>query len=211
MRALTLCVLLGGCFGNSTTEFPPGLEPLEDDAVAKQQGGAYPETLVMEDQPFTTYYSVHGRGYVLAPPATVWAISKNPDVMDQGCAVTRHSATVGDEPQYEYSFDMHYEVDEVITVAWDEQWRFGTVEGTPELPTRTIVRYQKVSGTDFIKILEGSLQYYALPDDPNATMVEYIEHVNARSSSTSDTRKSMQQRFDATVAQAHGQPIPACP
>jgi hypothetical protein len=212
VRALTPVVLLGltGCFGNSTTVFPPGLEPLEQDNVPEQQGGAYTETLVMEDQPFTTYNNVHGRGYVLAPPGMVWSISKNPDVMDQGCAETRHSATVGDEPQYEYSFDMHYEVDQVITVSWDEQWRFGTVVGTPEMPSDAMVRYQKVSGTDFIKIIEGSVQYFAVPDDPNVTMIEYIEHVNAQSFSTSDTHKSMQLRFDSTVALAHGQPLPPC-
>jgi hypothetical protein len=216
VRALTLCVLgaaltLGaGCFGNSVTEFPPGLEPLEDDTVAKQQA-PYTETIAMEDQPFTTFHAVHARGYVLAPPATVWAVSKNPDVMDAACQATRHNATVGDEPTYEYSFDMHYEVDEVITVAWDEQWRFGTIDGTAEMPARAIVRYQKVSGTDFIKILEGSIQYYAVADDPNVTMVEYVEHVNAQSSSTSDTHNSFTQRFAATVAQAHGQPIPSCP
>lgn len=212
MRALTLCIVMGlaGCFGNSTTEFPPGLEPLEDDTVPMQQGGTYTETLAIQDQPFTTFNNVHARGYILAPPSMVWSVSKNPDAMDQGCAETRHSSTIGDEPQYEYSFDMHYEVDEVITVAWDEQWRFGTIDGTPEMPARAIVRYQKVSGTDFIKILEGSVQYYAL-DDPNVTMVEYIEHVNAQSSSTSDSHKSMQQRFDVTAALAHGQPAPACP
>lgn len=201
---------LAGCFGNSKTDFPPGLEPLEDDTAPVQEGGAFTETLVMVQPPTTTFTPVHARGYVLAPPATVWAISKDPDVMDQGCAETRHSATVGDEPQYEYSFDMHYEVDEVITVAWDEQWRFGTIDGTPDAPTRTMVRYQKVSGTDFIKILEGSIQYYAVDGMPDVTMIEYIEHVNARSSGASDTMASMQHRFNATVAVAHGLANPGC-
>ena len=213
MRTVTLCILMGtaGCFGNSTTEFPPGLEPLETDNVPQQEGGAYTETLVMQDQPFTTYNNVHGRGYILAPPGVVWAASKTPDAMDQGCAETRHSSTVGDEPQYEYSFDMHYEVDEVITVSWDEQWRYGTITGTPEMPTDAMVRYQKVSGTDFIKILEGSVQLFPAPNDANVTMVEYIEHVNAQSFSTSDTHKSMQQRFNVMAALAHGQPAPPCP
>ena len=202
---------LGGCFGNSTTDFPPGLEPLEDDNAAQQQGGAFTETLTMEIQPFTTFNSVHGRGYLLVPPATAWAMSKNPDVMDQGCAVTRHSATVGIEPDYEYGFQMHYEVDNIITVAWDELWRYGTIDGTPEAPQRAMIRYQKVAGTDFIKILEGSVQYYGVDGAPDVTMVEYIEHVNARSSGTSDTMKSMQQRFKATAAVVHGQPLPPCP
>lgn len=202
---------LTGCFGSSTTEFPPGLEPLEDDTAPMQQGGAYTETLTMVTPSFPTFNAVHGRGYVLAPIAQVWALSKSPDVMDQGCEVTQHSSTVGTEPQYEYSFEMHYEVDEVITVTWDEDWRFGTVEGTPEAPARTMVRYQKVNGTDLIKILEGSVQYFPAPNDPNVTMVEYVEHVNARSSGTSDTMKTMQRRFDDTVALAHGGAISPCP
>jgi hypothetical protein len=204
-----LPLLLSGCFGNSPTEFPPGLEPLEEDAVPTQSA-PYTETLATSIEPFTTFQPVHGRGYILAPPAAVWAVSKNPDVMVQGCKQTRHSATVGDEPQYEYSFDMHYEVDEVITVAWDEQWRFGAVEGTPDLPTRAIVRYQKVNGTDFIKILEGSTQYYAVPDDPNVTMVEYVEHVNARSTGPQDSVDTLNHRFNATVAVVHGLPNPGC-
>jgi hypothetical protein len=199
-----------GCFGSSTTEFPPGLEPLEDDNVPLQSPGAYTETLEIVEQPFTMYNSVHARGYVFAPPAVVWARSKDPDVMEQGCAATRHSSTTGDEPEYEYSFDIHYEVDMVITVAWDEQWRFGTVGGTPDAPTRTMVRYQKVSGSDFIKILEGSVQYYAVADDPNVTMVEYVEHVNARGSNAQDSKNSMTHRFAATLAVAHDQPNPGC-
>jgi len=213
LRAAIVAGLLAtaGCFGNSTTEFPPGLEPLEDDTAPMQQGGSYAESLTMVVQPFTTYNSVHGRGYILAAPGTVWATSKNPDVMDQGCAVSSHMATIGVEPEYEYGFKMHYVVNDIITIDWDELWRFGTVEGTPEMPDRAIVRYQKVDGTDFIKILEGSVQLYSLPDDPNVTMVEYIEHVNARSSGPSDTMKSMQERFDQMVAVSHGQPIPPCP
>jgi hypothetical protein len=211
VAALLASATLGGCFGNSTTEFPAGLEPLEDNAAPTQQGGAFSETLTMQIEPFTTYNSVHGRGYLLVAPTIAWARSKNPDVMEQGCAVTRHMATVGVEPAYEYGFKEHYEVDNIITVAWDELWRFGTIEGTPEAPTRAMVRYQKVAGTDFIKILEGSVQYYGVPDQPDVTMVEYIEHVNARSSGTSDTMASMQERFDATVAAVHDAPPPACP
>src|SRR5262245_40117119 len=163
------------------------------------------------EEPFTTANRVHGRGYVRAPPARVWAGAKEPEVADQGCEATRHSWTAGGEPEYEFSLAIHYEVDKVITVAWDEDWRFGTITGTPDQPTRTMVRYQKVNGSDLIKILEGSIQYYALADDTNITMVEYIEHLNARSSGPDDSMKTMQRRFDDTVLRAHGGVIPPCP
>src|SRR5438045_565119 len=51
-RDVMLPLLLSGCFGNSATEFPPGLEPLEEDAVPAQPGGPYSETLVTAIEPF---------------------------------------------------------------------------------------------------------------------------------------------------------------
>ena len=124
---------LGGCFGDTTTEFPPGLEPLEDDTAPAQQGGSYTETLTMVDGELTNYTWVHGRGYILADPGTVWAASKDVDVMASACSTDTYSAEVGVEPEYEYGFRISYEVDQVITIAWDELWRYGTIEGTPSL------------------------------------------------------------------------------
>ncbi|MCA9677149.1 MAG: hypothetical protein H6708_09320 [Kofleriaceae bacterium] len=201
---------LGGCFGDTTTEFPPGLEPLEDDTAPAQQGGSYTETLTMVDGELTNYTWVHGRGYILADPGTVWAASKDVDVMASACSTDTYSAEVGVEPEYEYGFRISYEVDQVITIAWDELWRYGTIEGTPSAPTLAMIRYQKVFGSELIQLIEGSVQLHAT-DDPDVTEIETIEHLAAAGGGASDIRASMQYRFDSLAAVAHGQPQPPCP
>jgi len=41
-------------------------------------------------------------------------------------------------------------------------------------------------------------------------MVEYVEHVNARSSNANDSKDTFTHRFAATMAVVHGQPNPLC-
>jgi len=207
--AVLLAVLLAGCQDNVATEFPDGLEPLEDNMVPVPQGGTPTEGIS-----FVTgendYKWVHGRGYILADPATVWAATKDPERMAATCSTDRHTVMLGLEPQYEYGFQLHYEVDQVITVAWDESWRYGTVLGTPATPELAIIRYQKVFGSDFISLLEGSIQVLAT-DQPGVTEMQFIEHLSALGGSAGQMQDAMQHRFDIVAAVAHGQPLPACP
>lgn len=208
-RALVVVTALAACQDNVTTVFPDGLEPLEDNtAPVPQAGGGVEELLTVQDDDGDVK-RLHGRGLVLAPPAVVWAAAKDAERMAAVCATTRHEATVGVEPQYEYGWKIHYEVDEIITVAWDELWRLGTVEGTPEAPTLAMVRYQKVFGSDFITLLEGSILIKATDD--GATLLEFIEHLSAFRGSFDQMKGSMTHRYQSLVEVAHGRPAPGCP
>ena len=69
-------------------------------------------------------------------------------------------------------------MDEIITVAWDELWRFGTVTGTPDAPELAMIRYQKVFGSDFITLIEGSILLRAA--EAGHTELEFIEHLSVR-------------------------------
>ncbi len=205
--ALALVLLLAACQDDITTVFPDGLEPLEDNTAPVPQAGAGVEellTVATEGDPKV----VHGRGLIFASPGAVWAAAKDPEHM-YSCATTRHSAMVGVEPQYEYGWKYHYEVDEIITVAWDELWRFGTITGTPEAPELAIIRYQKVFGSDFISLIEGSIMLRA--GEAGATEVEFIEHLAAVRGATSDMAASMQNRFRTLVELGHGRAAPGCP
>lgn len=205
--ALAMVLVLAACQDDITTVFPDGLEPLEDNTAPVPQAGAGVEellTVATEGDPKV----VHGRGLILAPPGMVWAAAKDPEHL-YSCATTRHSATVGIEPQYEYGWKFHYEVDEIITVAWDELWRFGTITGTPEAPELAIIRYQKVFGSDFITLIEGSIIVRAA--EAGATEIEFIEHLAAVRGATSDMAASMQNRFHTLVELGHGRPAPGCP
>lgn len=205
-------VLIGvGCQDNISTPFPPGLEPIEDDPVPVQQGGARTEMLVtqaMDDNAGVRH--AYGRGYVLAPPGQVWLAVKAPEVMFARCSTDARTVTPNDEPDYEFSFLVHYVVHNVLTIEWDDQWRFGTVEGTPEAPTLAMIKHQKIAGSDFITLSEGTVQLNAT-DDPAVTELAFVEILDAAGGSDADVVKGLQVNYDAMVAVAHGNPIPPCP
>lgn len=203
-----LGVLCAGCFGNTSTEFPAGLEPLEDN-TAPAQDGDFTETLALVDGE-DDYVWVHARGYVLAPPGEVWDVMHDPELMVAVCATTSHSITLEDDPAYELSFVFHYVVEEFLTITWDEQWRYGTIAGVVDKPDLAIIRYQKVYGSELISLIEGSIQLHATPDE-GVTELQLIEHLSAAGGGATDIRASMQHRFDSIAAVARGDEPPSCP
>ena len=211
LSALLATVILAGCQDNISTPFPAGLEPIEEDPVPVQQGGARTEMLVTtakDDNAGVRH--AYGRGYVLLPPAQVWLAAKAPEVMFARCSTDARTVTPNDEPAYEFSFLVHYVVHNVLTVEWDDQWRFGTVEGTPEAPTLAMSKHQKISGSDFITRSEGTVEVSAT-DDPAVTELAFVEILDAAGGSDADVVKGLQTNYDAMVAAAHGNPIPPCP
>lgn len=201
--ALVLC---GGCFGNTTTDFPEGLEPLEDNLVpARDTAG-----IEFVDGDNGSYAWVHARARLEATPADVWAAAKDPDVMVAVCSTDAHEIAPDAEAGYELSFQVSYQVDEIIDVAWDELWRYGTIEGVPEMPTFGMIRYQKVYGSELISTLEGSIQVHAT-DDPGITEIEMIEHLAAAGGTREDMRATMQHRHDSLAAVTAGGALPPCP
>jgi hypothetical protein len=203
-----LAALAVGCQDDIVTEFPDGLEPLEDN-VAPAIVGADPLEQLVTRQGEDGYRWVHARGVILAAPATIWALTKDGERMASVCDTDRHTITLGPEPQYEFGFEIHYEVDEIVTVAWDELWRYGTIAGTPAEPTLAMIRYQKVFGSDFITLLEGSIQVLAR-EDPGQTELQFIEHLDAFGGSADQMAASMRRRFALLAAAAHGTAPPGC-
>lgn len=203
-----ILALLAGCFGNETTEFPEGLEPLEDN-TAPVQDGEIEQAIELVDGDNGNWAWVHARAYLLSPPADVWATLKDPELMATVCSTDTHSVEAGVEPDYEHSFQLSYWVDDVINIEWDELWRYGTIEGTPEAPVLGMVRYQKVWGSELIYTLEGSIQLHAL--GPETAELQMIEHLAAAGGDISDMRLSMQQRYDSVIAVLAGGVAPPCP
>jgi hypothetical protein len=73
-----------------------------------------------------------------------------------------------------------------------------------------MIRYQKVFGSELIRLIEGSIQVLAT-DDPEVTELQFVEHINAAGGGASDMRKSAQHRFDGVAATVRGDAVPACP
>ena len=204
MRWILLTALLAGCQDNISTPFPEGLEPFEDNKVVAQPGGPFVEMLrtATDDKDFI---HVYGRGFVLVPHAELWAAAKHWEPNVSTCKTDEQSVTEANESQYEYSFLVHYVVHEFVTVEWDDQWRFGEID-----ETLGMIRHQKVQGSDFIDLSEGTIQVLATAD-PNVSELAFVEHLDATMATTGDVLQGVQHNYDALVAVAHGSPIPPCP
>jgi hypothetical protein len=213
---LATALLAAGCQDNVATPFPAGLEPLEDNLVPVQQGGDRTETLRTASTDDNDEIKIYGRGYVLVDPMTVWAASKNPDVDDAACSTNAQMVTPNNDAAYEYSFLVHYVVNNILTVEWDDQWRWGTiVPGTGSASGSGalffgMIKHQKTQGSSFIELSEGTIQVTAT-DDPNITELAFVEHLKAAGGGVSDVLKGVQHNYDALVAASHGNPIPPCP
>ncbi len=202
--AAILCTFLVGCQDDIETPFPAGLEPFEDNKVPAMDDGPFVEGLrVMSSN--TDQIRVYARGFVLVPIDDVWEASKDPEANVSTCSTSTHMIMVDNEPQYEFSFLIHYIVNDILTVEWDDQWRFGRI--TPELG---MIKHQKVQGSDFISLSEGTIQVLAT-SDPGVSELAFVEHLDAIQATPADVVEGVQHNYDALVAVAHGNPVPACP
>jgi hypothetical protein len=202
----TSLIVLAACQDNVATPFPPGLEPLDDNQVPDSSE----VTEVLRHETVSSGpINVHGRGYVLVAPGTLWALTKQPEAMIARCSTTEQRVTVDTDGAYEFSFLVHYIVRDILTVEWDDQWRYGVIEGTVDDPELGMIRHQKTQGSDFIDVSEGTIQVLAT-DDPDVSELAFVEHLEAVSGGADDVLAGMQNNYDALVALAHGAAIPAC-
>lgn len=206
--AALLLVLVGACQDSVATPFPPGLEPFADGDVPGEL--ALPDGEALETRTSSEgMIRAYGRGRVLAPPGAVWAAEHVPEAMVARCNTSRHTVTPDTEPEHELSFLAHYVVDDILTVEWDDQWRGDVVDGTADAPSLAMVKHQKVQGSDFIYLSEGSILLRAT-EDPDATELWFVEHLRALSGSTDQVVRGMRDNYDALVALVHDQMIPPC-
>ena len=208
--ATAVLSIVPGCFGNESTPFPPGLEPLEENTAEPPtpvDGDMYPESLSIESGEKSRYDWVHARGYVDAPIEDVYAALRMPEVVADHRAVARHSVTLDTDPDYTHSFTLHNEVDDFITVEFDITWRLEAVEGTEDAPDLVAARWQKTHGTTFIDVLEGSLLLHRVTDD--VTEFDVVERVRAASRGTEPIVSYVNDLYRNVVEVSHGRPLPS--
>jgi len=204
-------VLAAGCQHGTSTPFPPGLMPLEDNQVSDTDStDEVLRTMSVHDPDVD--HDVHGRGLVHVDPNTLWAVSQMPAAMVARCATDSQAITLGDDPMYVFSFVVHYVVNQILTVEWDDEWRYGVIAdgSTPDMPFLGMVEHQKTNGSSFITLSEGTVEILAT-DDPATSELAFVEHLTAASGSDGDLVAGMKANYDALVALAHGMPIPPCP
>jgi len=202
---LSLLLALIGCQDSISTPFPPGLEPFDDDGAVDDLDATFTEELTTSSKD-TDMIRAYGRGFVFASPARVFEVAHDPEVMFARCKTTSQSAMLDNEPDYDLSYLVHYFVDDILDVEWDDQWRGDTVPGSGV----TMIKHQKIRGSDFITISEGTIAIVET-EDPEITELRFVEHLDAVMATQGDVIAGMQHNYDAMVAVSHGGPIPACP
>jgi hypothetical protein len=208
-RTCSLVFLIAACQDTITTPFPPGLEPFEDDAEPLSLDGTVAEVLrtrARQDDRIRVY----GRAYIFQPPGVVYATAHDPEVMVARCKTTSQTWIYRNEPEYDLSFLVHYFVDDILNVEWDDQWRGDVIAGELATPEHVMIKHQKVRGSDFIRLSQGTIAMLAT-DDPQITELRFVEHLDAVRATAGDVTAGMQHNYDALRAVAHGGTIPACP
>ncbi len=190
--------------GDNITPLPEGLTELEPNQASPGPLGQI-QFVDGEDD----YLWLHGRASLAGDVAVVWAGLQVAERVVAICSINRYRITPIADALYDFSFTSDNEVDNVLTVDWQETWRFGTLRDDAVESQRRI-RYQKTEGSSFISLIEGEIE---LTTEPGSGVVEIslIEHLKAIGGGISDMKQSMQRRFDIMAALAQGAPLPLCP
>ena len=99
-----------------------------------------------------------------------------------------------------------FEVDDYLPNEWDSEYRYGAVEGTFQVPSQAIMRFQKISGTDFITLIQGAVQLKAVADD--ITEITLVEHLDAFVEETNHLSGYAKDLFDEVVLHTDSQLLP---
>ena len=175
-------VLLTACTDDKPVAFPDGLEPLEEIKVDLPVGTSsdpFPEEINWESGDEGDYGWIHARGYIKSSPSQVWAALREPTVFVDIDKVVEYTVEEQNSSEYDYVFVVDNLVEDIVDVEFVVEWRHGVVDGDLNEPTMVGVRWQKVSGTEFIESLEGSIVLLSVKDEPNVTEVQIIEHLSA--------------------------------
>ncbi len=215
LLATAALLVSAGCQDDIATPFPVGLEPLEDNLVPVQQGGDKLEMLRTTSTNVDSEIAIYGRGYVLVAPTVVWPASKIPEANYAACSTNEQMVMPNNDTTYEYSFLVHYVVNNILTVEWDDQWRWGTIQdgtgsGSDASRFFGMVKHQKTEGSSFIELSEGTMEVTAT-DDPTVAELAFVEHLKAAGGSVDDVLTGVQHHYDSIIAVAHGNPLPPCP
>ncbi len=206
---LGLAASVAGCWGNEPTEFPPGLEPLEDNPVAPPAGTAedpYPEGWVLEGVDGPRHDTIYARGYLRAPLAAVWAAFRDPRVGADLRSADEWSVEPLDDPGYDEAYVIHCTAFEIVTVDWWTTWRHGVVTGTVEAPELVSIRWQKTDGSTILRLIEGSIVLRPTPDGAS-TELDLVYRVDALASGVSDYSRYVEDTLTDARALVHGEPI----
>lgn len=173
--------MFSACWTQESIEkdFPSILEPLEDIRVGLPEGDGYPEEVNIISQDGDEYAWVHARGYLHVSLDEAWTALRNDLVYVNQRTVKEYTVEEVDSDIYDYVYLVENEVQDLVTVEFTNEWRHVGNLNDKGTVSDVIVRWQKIDGTDFIQLMEGSVEI--IPVDGEDAVVEFriIEHLQA--------------------------------
>lgn len=185
--------------------WPEGLEPVMACDIDPPGDGDMPEALVLESEEGEPGH-VCAKAYVHAPLSVVREAMADVDAVANRRTASSWEATWDDPPAYDVGYTLHLVVPDILEVEFDLHVDQGLVEGTAEAPLHVAQRWEKVDGTPFIYLLEGSAQARAVTED--ITELELVERLHGATGGIQPSVDYMGDYFADIVALSHGEPLP---
>ena len=210
--AIGLILSVGCTQESASVVFPDVIEPIEEMKASAPEGTAsnpYPEefNLITEDE--ESYAWGHLRGYLHTDMAQAWAAIRSDLVYVNHRSVTEYSVEEQNSEEYDYVFLVHNFVEDLVDVEFDIEWRHAAVDGTTDAPERVAIRWQKIEGTQFIEMLEGSVQILAVPDGrKDVVEIQVIQHMTATLDQEENIIQYLSDLYERWQLVVHGEDIP---
>ena len=176
-----IAVLFVACFSEDVVEkeFPSILEPLEEIRVGLPAGDDYPEEIKLISEDGEEYAWVHARGYLHLSLEDAWTALRNDLVYVNQRTVESYTVTEVDSEEYDYIYIVENQVQDIVLVEFTNEWRHvGNLDEKGEL-SDVVVRWQKIEGTDFIQLMEGSVEIIPVEGEDAVVEIRIIEHLKA--------------------------------
>jgi hypothetical protein len=209
-------ILYSGCIlEQKEIDVPPGLEalgvmkielPENDEAEAFNSLSGEGVDLQGE-----VYGWAQGRGYLHGSVDQVWAAIRQPEVYINLGEVTSYEVEEKNSSQYDYLFRVWNYVENIVTVEFENEWRHGVTLGSLEEPEQVAIRWEKVSGTEFILSLNGSIKLIdqgTLEDGTPVTELQVIEHLQSTLDQEANALNYVDGLWLRWQAALHGNEIP---
>lgn len=194
-------------------EFPDLLEAIEEMKVEPPAGTMeepYPETYTVLSGDTGEYGWVHLRGYIHRDLSSAWEGLRDDRVYVNQRETTDYTITEIDSDIYDYVYQVHNYVENILTIEFTNEWRHAATEGTREVPEEITVRWQKIEGTEFIASLEGSVRILPVSDETRKDVVEVqiIEHITATMDQEESARVFVEDMYERWLLVTQGEDIP---
>ena len=189
-------------------EFPIILDPLEDIRVGLPEGNGYPEEVVVLSEDTDEYAWVHARGYLHVSVEEAWTAVRNDLVYVNQRTVDAYTVTEIDSEDYDYIVVVENEVQDIVPVAFTNEWRHvGNINDKSEV-SDVVIRWQKIEGTEFIQLMEGSVEILPVEGEDSVVEIRIIEHLKATLDQEANAVEFVTDMAERWRLVSNGEPIP---